>query len=133
TRLRSLGGEMLVFPNSAMTSARIQNYSDLTTRRTAFNFSVPLDTPAATLAKIPDQIRALARKIPDLRLERAHVCGILDIGFQFEVVFYTLSGDYTLYMDRQQTLLLGLIESLAADGIPLAQPTRNVVISGQMP
>ncbi|MFI5347864.1 MAG: mechanosensitive ion channel family protein [Elusimicrobiota bacterium] len=133
TRIRSLGGELLVFPNSSLTSSRIQNFRDLSARRVLFNFSVPLGTPAATLAKIPEQLRAITAKTPDIRFDRAHLAAILDTGFQYEVVFHVLNGDYALYMDRQQSILLGLVAALDADGIALAQPTRNVVVTGKMP
>jgi hypothetical protein len=31
-------------------------------------------------------------------------------------------------MDRQQSVLLALLDALRADGIPLAQPTRTLLI-----
>lgn len=133
TRIRSLGGEMLVYPNSVLTGQRIQNFRDLSARRIAFNFAVPLGTPAATLAKIPDQVRAIVGKASPARFDRAHLAAILDSGFQYEVVFHVMDPDYTRYMDCQQAILLGIVEALAADGIPLAQPTRQVVVSGKMP
>ena len=132
TRIRSLSGELLVFPNSSLTSSRIQNFRDLSARRVLYNFSVPLGTPAAVLAKIPEQVRAITNKTPNTRFDRAHLAAILDTGFQYEAVFHVLDGDYGHYMDAQQAILLGLVEALAADGIPLAQPTRNVVVTGKI-
>ena len=49
--------------------------------------------------------------------------------FQFELVFFVLSPDYAVYMDAQHEVLIGLLESLRADGIDLAQPT-TVMIPG---
>ena len=133
TRIRSLGGEMVVFPNSMLTSARVQNFRDLSARRVLFNFSVPLGTPSETLRRIPEQLAAIVAKTPGARFDRAHLAAILDSGFQYEVVFHVLDPDYTRFMDSQQEVLLGLIAALAADAIPLAQPTRSVVIAGKMP
>ncbi len=130
TRVRALSGELLVYPNSALTSARLQNFQQMTERRVVINFSVPLDTPNATLEKIPAQVAAIVNRTPDLRFGRAHLALYQDSGLQYEVVFFVLSPDYTLYMDAQQAVLLGVLETLRADGIPLAQPT-TVMIPGK--
>jgi len=131
TRVRSLGGELLVFPNSSLTSARIQNFRQMTERRALISFSVPLATPTETLKKIPEQIRLIVEKTPGVRFDRAHLAQFLESGLQYEAVFYVLNPDYAVYMDRQQAVLLALLEALRADGIPLAQPTRSVVIEGK--
>jgi small-conductance mechanosensitive channel len=130
TRVRSLGGELLIYPNSQLTSARIQNFRRMTERRVVINFSVPLDTPTETLKKIPTQVAAIVNKTPDLRFGRAHLSLYQESGLQFEVVFFVLSPDYALYMDAQQAVLIGLLETLRVDGIPLAQPT-TVMIPGK--
>jgi len=131
TRVRSLGGEMLVYSNSSLTSARLQNFRLMVERRVLINFNVPLDTPTETLKRLPEQIKAIVQKIPDLRFDRAHLSQFLDSGLQYEFVFHVQSADYGVFMDRQQSVLLGLLEALRADGIPLAEPTRNIVIENK--
>lgn len=130
TRVRSLGGELLVYPNSALTGTRIQNYQRMAERRVVIHFSVPLGTPTETLKNIPVQVAAIIGKTPALRFSRAHLSQYLDSGLQFEVVFFVLSREYAVYMDAQQAVLIGLLETLRADGIPLAQPT-TVMIPGK--
>jgi MscS family membrane protein len=130
TRVRSLGGELLVYPNSQLTTARIQNFRQMAERRIVINFSVPLGTPTETLKNIPLQVAAIAHKTPYVRFARAHLAQYQDSGLQYEVVFFITSPDYMIYMDAQQTLLIGLLEALRADGIPLAQPT-TVMIPGK--
>jgi small-conductance mechanosensitive channel len=130
TRVRALSGELVVFPNSALASARIQNFRQMTERRAVINFSVPLGTAAATLQKIPSQVQAVINKTPDLRFGRAHLAQYQESGLRFEVVFFVLSPDYQVYMDAQQAVLIGLLDALRSDGIALAQPTR-VTIPGQ--
>jgi small-conductance mechanosensitive channel len=131
TRARSLSGEMLVFPNSMLTSSRIQNFRQLQERRVVVNFTLPLSTPTDVLRKVPDQIRAIVNATPDARFDRAHMAQFLDTGFQYEVVFHVLSSDYAIYMDAQQAVLLALLDALRADGIPLAQPTRTIVVENK--
>lgn len=133
TRVRSLGGELLIYPNSALTTTRIQNFRQMTERRVVIGFSVPLSTPTDTLKKLPEQIRAVVGKTEGARFDRAHLAEFMDSGLRFEAVFWVLSPDYSAFMDRQQAVLLGLLEAMRADGIPLAQPTRSVVIEGKAP
>ncbi|OGR48765.1 MAG: hypothetical protein A2X40_04195 [Elusimicrobia bacterium GWC2_65_9] len=128
TRVRALSGEMLVFPNSTLTSTRIQNFKHLDERRVALTFAVPLNTPGETLKKIPEQVRAVVTKIPTTRFDRSHLAAFRESGLEFEVVFYVTSSDYGVYMDRQQAVLLGVLEALRAGAIPLAQPVRTLVI-----
>jgi small-conductance mechanosensitive channel len=131
TRVRSLSGELLVYPNSSLTNQRIQNFHRMTERRVVINFSVPLGTPTETLKNIPAQVAAIVTKTPNLRFGRAHLSLFQDSGhLQYEVVFFVLSADYAIYMDAQQAVLIGLLETLRADGIPLAQPT-TVMIPGK--
>jgi small-conductance mechanosensitive channel len=130
TRVRSLGGELLVYPNSQLTTARIQNFRQMTERRVVINFSVPLGTPTETLKNIPLQVAAVANKTPDVRFARAHLALYQESGLQFEVVFHVMSPDYVVFMDAQQAVLIGLLEALRADGIALAQPT-TVMIPGK--
>ena len=133
TRVRSLGGEMLVFPNSMLTGSRIQNFRQMEERRVVLTFSVPLDTPTETLKKIPQQVKAIVGATDGTRFDRAHLAEFKESGLSFECVFWVLTADYALFMDRQQAVLLALLEALRADGIPLAQPTRTVVLQGKAP
>ena len=131
TRVRSLSGELLVFPNSQLTTQRIQNFHRMTERRVVVTFSVPMSTEVETLRKIPGQVAAIVSKVSGLRFGRAHLAQYEDTGhLQFEVVFHVLSADYMVFMDAQQSVLLGLLEALRADGIVLAQPT-TVMIPGK--
>ena len=129
TRVRSAGGELLVYPNSALTSARIQNFQRMEERRVEIGFSVPMGTATETLKKIPAQIAAVVNRTPNLRFGRAHLAAFEESGFRFEIVFFVLTADYAIYMDAQQAVLISLLEALRADGIDLAQPT-TVMIPG---
>ncbi|MBI5245738.1 MAG: mechanosensitive ion channel [Elusimicrobia bacterium] len=126
TRVRSISGEMLVFPNSALTSSRIQNFKELTERRSLLAFSVPADTHPSILKKIPGHGRAAVGKAKDARLERAHLVGVRDGGLEFELVFYVRGTDYNAYMDAQETVLLDLLENLRVEGVVLTGPARRV-------
>ena len=126
TRVRSVNGEMLVFPNATLTSSRIQNFAELTERRSVTSFAVPADTPPSVLRKIPGHARSAVSKAKDARLDRAHLSGVRDGAIEFELVFFVKGSDYGAYMDAQEAVLLDLLENLRREGVVLSGPARRV-------
>ncbi|HBL18835.1 MAG: hypothetical protein A2X36_12930 [Elusimicrobia bacterium GWA2_69_24] len=128
TRIRALSGEMLVFPNSDLTSARIRNYELMETRRVVFGFTLPQQTPAEKLAAVPGMVRDAVAKVAQTRFDRAHLKGFAESGLEFEAVYFVLSGDYRLFMDVQQEILLAVKRRFDEAGLVLAYPTRTVFL-----
>jgi small-conductance mechanosensitive channel len=130
TRVRSLNGELLVFPNSTLTSTRIQNYQQLTERRSVIAFQLPADTAPSLLRKVSGHARAAVAKAKDARFERAHLSGVREGSLEFELVFYVGGQDYNAFMDAQEAVLLDLLESLRLEGVVLTGPSRRVTAAG---
>ncbi|MDQ3032980.1 MAG: mechanosensitive ion channel family protein [Myxococcota bacterium] len=126
THLRSIGGEMIVFSNSDLASARIRNYKRMSERRIVVPFGVEYGTPAAKLASIPTIVREAVEGVDGLRFDRSHFKGYGDSSLDFETVFYVLSPDYAFYMERQQTFLMAIYRRFEQDGISFAFPTRTL-------
>ncbi len=126
TRVRSVNGELLVYPNAALTSQRIQNFKQLTERRALISFVLPGDTAPSILKKVPGHGRAAVGKAKDARLDRSHMSGVKDGGLEFELVFYVRGTDYGAYMDAQETVLLDLLESLRVEGVSISGPARRI-------
>ncbi len=126
TRVRSDNGELLIYPNSSLTTVRIQNFRALKERRVVVGFSVPLDTPAAVLRRIPEQARAIVGAQADVRFERAHLSEIQSGGLRFELVFFVTDPRYSAFVERRQAVLLALLDALQADGISFATPKTIV-------
>ena len=126
TRVRSINGELLVYPNSALTGSRIQNFKQLTERRSVVAFCLPGDTAPSVLKKVPGHGRAAVGKAKDARLERSHLTGVKDGALEFELVFYVRGTDYGAYMDAQEAVLLDLLESLRLEGVSITGPARRM-------
>jgi small-conductance mechanosensitive channel len=126
TRVRSINGELLVYPNAALTSQRIQNFKQLTERRSVIAFSLPGDTAPSILKKVPGHGRSAVGKAKDARLDRSHMTGVSDGALQFELVFYVRGADYNAYMDAQEAVLLDLLESLRLEGVSITGPARRI-------
>ncbi|MEK9144002.1 MAG: mechanosensitive ion channel family protein, partial [Elusimicrobiota bacterium] len=59
TRVRSLGGELLIFPNSLLTSARLRNYGQMRERRVLTRLRLVYQTPAGKLRGVPALLKRL--------------------------------------------------------------------------
>lgn len=128
TRIRSLGGEQLVFANSDLVGSRIRNYKRMRERRICFEFGVTYQTTAEQAAEIPGVVRRIIDSLDSTRFDRAHFKAFGDSALVFEVVYFVLAPDYNAYMDTQQTINLALMRELARHGISFAYPTHTVYL-----
>lgn len=133
TRIRSLSGEMLVFPNADLTKARLRNYKLMEERRIEFAFGVTYDTSAEQLENIPKILKEITDAMTEVRFDRAHFVAFGASSLDFEVVYWMLTPDYAAYKDAQQTINLALVRRLNQAGVNFAFPTRTLVLDGGRP
>lgn len=133
TRVRALSGELLVAPNSKLTSSTIRNFRHLGERRVVFRFGLLYSTPAEQLRAVPGAVRAVVERDALLRFDRAHFVGFGDSSLDFEAVYYVRDPDYNRYMDAHQRVLLGVVDEVRARGLDFAFPTRTVILEGGAP
>jgi small-conductance mechanosensitive channel len=126
TRLRSLGGEQLIFSNNDLVQSRISNYKRMQERRIVFSISIEYETPYEKLAALPSIIREIIGAQDLTRFDRAHFFKYGDFSLDFEIVYYVLSSDYSVYMDTQQAINLALFRRFNEEGIKFAYPTQTL-------
>lgn len=127
TRIRSLGGEQIIFSNSDLLAARIRNYKRMHERRIPFILSLPLQTSTEKLKLAVSMISTIVRGKERVRFERCHFMKI-GMSVDIETVFWVLSDDYDLYMDIQQDILFDIKNAFEAEGIGFAYPTQTVQV-----
>ncbi len=129
TRIRSLGGEQLVFSNSDLLGSRVRNYKRMRERRIVFGFGVLYQTKPEQLEKIPALVREIIQAQHDVRFDRAHFKGFGESAYDFEVVYWMLNPDYNRYMDTQQAINLAMVRAFAEEGVEFAYPTRTLYLT----
>ncbi|MFH1577500.1 MAG: mechanosensitive ion channel family protein [Candidatus Omnitrophota bacterium] len=129
TRIRSLGGEQIVFSNSDLTGSRVRNYKRMDNRRVVFKLGTTYQTSLAQVKEIPAIIKFVIANTPDTVFDRAHFFSFGDFSLVFEVVYYVLSRDYNKYMDIQQAINFAIKEEFERRGIEFAYPTQTLHIS----
>ncbi len=130
THVRSLSGEQLIFPNGDLLQSRIRNHARMGDRRVVLSFAVEYETPIEKVEAIPGIARGIIEPLDQVRFDRAHFVRLGTAGLDFEVVWFILSTDQSLHMDRQQQILFTLMRRFQEEGIELAAPPRPVVLAG---
>jgi len=133
TRIRSLGGEMLIFSNSDLTDSRVRNYKLMERRRVVFKLGVTYQTSLERLKEIPKIIENIVKTTKDTVFDRAHFFSYGDFSLIFEVVYYVLGADYNKYMDIQQEINFHIKEEFEKRGIEFAYPTQTLYINKTVP
>lgn len=131
TRIRSIDGQLLVFANTDLTKARIQNYKKMESRRVLFQIGVVYGTKSELLRKIPDMIRNIIESKSRLRFERCHFMAFGDFSLNYEIVYYVDSNDYLTYCDLQQSINLDITAEFEKNGIEFAFPTQTIFLQNQ--
>ena len=133
TRIRSLGGEQLIFSNSDLTSSRIKNYKRMRERRVVFSVGVVYQTPVEKVKAVPPMIKRVIEEHEHARFDRAHFKSFGDFALIYEVVLYVLQPDYNTYMDLQQSINFRVIEEFQKAGIEFAYPTQQLYVTTNEP
>jgi small-conductance mechanosensitive channel len=128
TRIRSLSGEQLIFPNSDLTSSRLRNYKRMEKRRISFKVGVAYGTDSGALKRIPGIVEGIVKSIADTNYERTHFSSFGDYSLVFDVVYYVMTSDYVRYMDIQQEINLRLKREFEKGGIQFAYPTQTLYL-----
>lgn len=124
TRIRSLGGEQIIFSNNELLKNRIPQLQTHAGAARAVGVGIAYETPIEQVRSLPGIMREIVSCGMQTRFDRAHFKGHGDSALRFEVVYFVLDPDFNKYMDIQQAINLALLEPLAARGISLAHPVR---------
>jgi small-conductance mechanosensitive channel len=128
TRIRSLSGEQLIFSNNDLLKSRVHNYKRMSERRIVFGFGVVYQTSLEQLQRIKTLVGDIIRAEEQARLDRVHFKNYGDSALNFEVVYFVKDSDYTVYMDLQERINLGLFKAFGREGIEFAYPTQTIFV-----
>jgi small-conductance mechanosensitive channel len=126
TRLQLLQGEELIISNKELTTNAVRNFKKLKKRRITFTVKVTCDTPIEKLKKIPQIIAEVIKEIKLTELSTVHFRQFGDFSYDFDVVYYVKTGDYTKYLDIQQQINYDILEEFEKEKINMAYPTQKI-------
>ncbi|HEY1061094.1 MAG TPA: mechanosensitive ion channel family protein [Daejeonella sp.] len=126
TRIRTLSGEQLICSNTYLTNSRIHNYKRMEERRIVFKLGVTYQTTSEIVKEIPVIVKEIIESTKDVRLDRGHFSGFGDFSLDFEFVYYILSADYNVFMDKQQEIYHRILCRFESEKIDFAYPTQTL-------
>jgi small-conductance mechanosensitive channel len=129
TRIRAIGGELLVFSNTDLTNSRVHNYKRMERRRVVFKLGVIYQTPSEKLKAIPQIIKGIIESQNEATFDRGHFASYGDFSLDFEIVYYVTGADYAKYMDIQQAINLAIYEAFEREKIEFAYPSQTLFVS----
>lgn len=129
TRVRSIGGEELIFSNTNLTNARVRNYKRMAQRRIAFKLGVTYQTSLENIKEIPELLKQIISSETEVRFDRAHFSSYGDSALVYEIVYIVLNSDYNKYMDIQQSINFRIKEEFDKRKIDFAYPTQTLFIN----
>jgi small-conductance mechanosensitive channel len=128
TRVRSDSGEQIVIANSELLKSTVRNFKRMSRRRVQFSLRINANTPPQLAAKVPQALRDIIEGQDDVQFERAHLKTVEQAALEFDIVYYVLDPSYSLFMDRQQDVLLQALDAIARLGISTAAAPQQVML-----
>ncbi|MEC8688870.1 MAG: mechanosensitive ion channel family protein [Cyanobacteriota bacterium] len=130
THLRSLRGEQVVMNNSALTGSTILNFAEMSQRRMIYSIGVTYDTTVDQMKAIPGMIQMIIDSQEHSSFNRCHFTEFADSSLNFELVYYIDTRDFTVALNEQQAINLGIMEAFAQQGIEFAFPSQTLYFEG---
>jgi small-conductance mechanosensitive channel len=127
TRVRSITGEQLIFPNGDLLKGRIRNFKRMEERRLTFFVNLKYETSYEKLRKAPQIIREIIAHHPLARVDRCNIKSFGLHAIELEVVFWVKDIELSTAMRVQGLIHLEIYKAFAREGIELAHYAQPMV------
>lgn len=128
TRIRALGGEQVIVSNTDMTKNTVQNFHTMEKRRNKIIVSVRYDTPKAKVAIIPGLLHDIIENTEDTQCVRSYFASFESGTFNFELVYYVLSKEYIVFVQKTQEINMKIVAAFEDNDIKLAYPSQSLYL-----
>lgn len=131
TRIRTFERSLITVPNSDLTTKPIENFSRMEKRRIKFEFGVSNETPVEQLEIAIERIRNQMKQDERLHSEPQHVyfSRFDDSSLKIFILCFTVSTDYTEFLQARHTLLLNIKRELETLKIHFAFPSQMLYVA----
>jgi small-conductance mechanosensitive channel len=127
THITSIKGHDIRVPNKDVLNNKIENYASMKYRRVRFDIGVSYATTSKKLRDIPGIIEEIiARHEEDIDFERVKMTELATYSIVFKISYVIRSKDYDLYLNKNQEILLDILERFEKLAIEIAYPTQTI-------
>lgn len=124
TRLRSIGGELLVISNAKLLEVEITNFTLTGYRRTRYPLSLTYQTSPEKIRTVPALLQEIIEREGGAFI-RAGFIGFGASSIDFEVNFDIKSDNFEEIFQKRHSIGLAIIEAFADSGLEFAYPTQT--------
>jgi len=124
TRVRSVNGEQIVFPNGSLLQSRVSNFKRMSERRIPLNFGLAYDTPAEKIDTAQSIVREAIESAPGVRFERTHCVRFGAASLEFESVFWVLTSRFADSTDASHFIVKRILQRFQEEKIDFASATQ---------
>ncbi len=133
TRLRTLDGHLVTYPNGELANKAIKNISERPNIKRATNFTITYDTSQEKIKEAVEIIKNLLKDHEGMDPElppRVYFNDFNDTSLNILVIYWYHPASYWDYMEFSEKLNLQIFSEFEKAGIEFAFPTQTVYIAG---
>ncbi len=120
TRIRSLSGEQLIFPNGNLLKIRICNLQSMTERRVSFLLNIHYNTSQDHLSEIPIIIKNIISNQNYTRFEGCYFRNYGMHSLEFETIYWVISLGFDQYLKIHSSINLEIFKTFTEKQIQFA-------------
>ena len=130
TRIRNVDNQVVVLPNSVLTSSNIINVSKMHKRRYNLLLTLELNTPIEKVKTFVDNIREILKNNKDVENDTMKIffSTISESGIDVSIDFYTFITNYIDYLKFKEEINYIVLDLANKQGIGLAYPSQSIYI-----
>ncbi len=130
TRIRDVNNQIVVLPNSILTTTSIINSSKREKRRYDILLTLELNTPLERVASLTENIKTVLNANENILKENIRVFfdTISADGIDISVSFYTDIIDYEAFLKFKEEINFTLLDMIKQAGIELAYPSQSIYL-----
>ncbi len=131
TRILTLDKTLVIVPNSYFSTANITNLSRRSCRVLRASIGLRYETTHEQLQSIMDNLRHYLDEMPWIENHRVRLEALGDFSLTVGIKADVMTHDLEKFLEHQETLLLKVMEIVAAAGTDLAFPSQTVYLEPQ--
>lgn len=130
TRIRDAENQLIVLPNSIVTTSSIINATKRTKRKFHLILSLEINTPLDKISSLTENIKLLLENYLHVEIETIKVFfdNISKNGINLSINFYTNITDFTEFMKFKEDINYKILNMLTQMNINLAYPSQSIYL-----
>lgn len=135
TRLMSLEGNLVICPNSEITSSIIENQGNIREREVEIELGIAYSNPMPLVRKFPDIIKEVVDSFPQCHFERCCMTSFGTANYLFQLIYKVREqeGGLNAFMNTQMDVNLAIQERETKEKISGAYPTQTILLTDMTP